>query len=159
MKIFHLKRVLWASLGIVFSASCLYAADFPMAPDFELNDVYQDTVAFSSYKGKHPLAIYFWGIWHPDSADELQMLNDAYAGLIDDGLEVLAINVSDPPENVEAFIISFNLAYQVLLDTDSSVASAYSVDLPAYVIINKNAEVVFKSSYFPYGEYEEYISK
>ena len=158
MKTKSLKNLLAISLGVILCATFTYAQDYPMAPDFKLKDVYQSTVDLSTYKGKQPVVIYFWGIWHPDSANELQMFNDAYAGLIDDGIEVLAINAGDSADDVEDFIRSFNLAYQVLLDTNTTVTSSFSVDPPGYVIINKKGEVVFNNIFFPYGKYEEYLS-
>ena len=158
MKPKSLKILLALSLGVILSATFTYAQDYPMAPNFKLKDVYQSTVDSSTFKGKQPVVIFFWGIWHPDSANELQMLNDAYAGLTDDGIEVLAINAGDSADDVEDFIKSLDLSYQVLLDTNTTVTSSFSVDPPGYVIINKKGEVVFNNSFFPYGKYREYLS-
>lgn len=158
MKTRSLEILLAISLGVILCATFTYAKDYPMAPDFKLKDVYQSTVDFSTFKGKQPVVIFFWGVWHPDSANELQMLNDAYAGLTDDGIEVLAINAGDSADDVEDFIKSLDLSYQVLLDTNTTVTSSFSVDPPGYVIINKKGEVVFNNSFFPYGKYREYLS-
>jgi len=158
MKAKSIKIFLAISLGVILSATFIYAQDYPLAPDFKLKDVYQSTVDLSTYKGRQPVVIYFWGIWHPDSAKELQMLNDAYAGLIDDDIEVFAINAGDVPEDVDNFIKNYNLSYPVLLDIDTRVTSSFSVDPPGYVIINKKGEVVFNNIFFPYGKYEEYLS-
>ena len=110
MKTRSLEILLAISLGVILCATFTYAKDYPMAPDFKLKDVYQSTVDFSTFKGKQPVVIFFWGVWHPDSANELQMLNDAYAGLTDDGIEVLAINAGDSADDVEDFIKSLDLS-------------------------------------------------
>lgn len=145
---------------IFLSTTCVSAQGLQseMAPNFNLQDTNQTPVSLKKYLGKEAVTIYFWGIWNPTSADELQVLNSAYAGLTNDGLEVLAINVGDSPETVSSYISRLNLAYQVLLDMDSTVASSYSVDVPGYVIINKDGEIVFRDSYFPYGQYNDLLS-
>jgi len=129
-----------------------------LAKDFQLQDTRQDNVRLSDYIGKQPIILYFWATWNAGAGDDLRTLNSSYGNFHYDGLEFLAINVGESPDTVSDFIDPYNLAYQVLLDKVSSVASAYQVEVPSFVIINKKGEVVFKDSYFPYDDYKELLS-
>jgi peroxiredoxin len=80
-----------------------------------------------------------------------------YGGLVKENIEVLSINVGELPDTVENFIKSYNLAYRILLDKDTSVSMAFKVEIPAYVLINKKGQVVFRDDYFPYEKYKELI--
>lgn len=130
-----------------------------LAPDFELQDIRQDIITLSSYKDKQPVVLFFWTTWSPFCQKELKVLNDMYAGLVKDGLEVLSINVGELPDTVDNFIRSYNLAYQVLLDKDTYVSRIYkATGVPVYVLIDKKGYIVFKDNYFPYGKYRDLIA-
>lgn len=130
------------------------------APDFQLQDIHQDVISLSNYKDKESVLLFFWTTWCPFCQKELRILNDRYAGLLQDGLEVLAINVGEFPDTVENFIRNYYLAYRVLLDKDTSVARAYEIiGVPTYILINKQGYIVFKDNYFPQGGYKELVSK
>jgi peroxiredoxin len=130
------------------------------APDFELQDIHQDIVTLNSYKNKQPLVLFFWTTWCPFCQNELKVLNDRYAGLSEDGLEVLAINVGETPDKVQNFIQGYNLAYRVPLDKDSSVARSYAVSgVPTYVLVDLEGFIVFQDNYFPQGQYKELLAK
>lgn len=131
-----------------------------LAPDFKLMDVYQNIYTLSEYRGKSPVLLFFWATWCPFCQKELSVLNQSYAGLAEDGLEVFAINTGEFPAAVENFIASYHLSYRVLLDKDQSVAYSYGiVGIPVYILIDKEGNVVFQDSYLPYGEYKDLISK
>ncbi len=130
------------------------------APDFKLRDIYQNIDTLSDYRGKQPVLLFFWATWCPFCQKELRVLNQSYAGLAEDGLEVLAINVGELPNTVENFIESYHLAYRVLLDKDQAVAYSYEiVGIPVYVLVDNEGYIVFQDSYLPYREYKDLISK
>jgi peroxiredoxin len=133
---------------------------FPPAPDFKLQDTYQDTYILSSYKDKQPVLLFFWTTWCPFCRNELRVLNDMYATLQKDGVEVLAINVGELQSKVEAFVKNYYLAYRVLLDRDASVSKSYEVEgVPTYVFINKEGYVLFHENFFPRKEYKDLIGQ
>jgi len=132
----------------------------PPAPDFELDDIYQDTYILSSYKNKQPVLLFFWTTWCPFCRRELAVLNDRYAVLQQDGIEVLSINVGESPSKVQDFLKNYHLAYRVLLDKDTSVSHSYEViGVPTYALIDKAGYVVFHENFFPLKEYKELIEK
>ena len=147
-------------LALLTTASSLFGQKgLGMAPDFKLLDTYQNVHRLSDYRGKQPVLLFFWATWCPFCQKELSTLNQSYAGLSEDGLEVLAIDVGERPSDVESFIKSYYLSFQVLLDQDQSVASSYKlVGIPVYVLIDKEGRIVFEDSYLPYTEYKNLIS-
>ncbi|MFA5410390.1 MAG: redoxin domain-containing protein [Candidatus Omnitrophota bacterium] len=130
------------------------------APDFKLQDTYQDIVALKDYKGEQPVLLFFWTTWCPFCERELSVLNNAYQNLVKDGIELLAINAGELPDTVTNFIQDFNLAYRVLLDRDTGISSAYGVvGVPTYVLVDKAGNIVFKDNYFPQREYKALLAK
>ncbi len=149
---------------IGFSLNC-YAAQagassFKSAPAFQLADLNDQAVFLSGYKGKKTVILLFWTTWCPYCREELKTLNQEYAGLAKDSLELLAINVGEPKYKVENFAKSRNLTFTVLLDKDSTVADAYELmGVPTYFVINKAGQIVSTSNHFPKGALKELTGK
>ena len=130
------------------------------APDFELVDIYQDTYTLSSYKNQQSVLLFFWTTWCPYCRRELNVLNNMYATLSKDGIEVLAINIGEVPSRVESFVKDYYLAYRVLLDKDTSVSNSYGViGVPTYALIDRSGNIVFQDNFFPRQEYKDLIAK
>jgi len=149
-------------LSVSLFASCVQAQGkvFPPAPDFELRDTYQDTYVLSSYKNKQPVLLFFWTTWCPFCRSELRVLNNMYATLQKDGVELLSINVGEPQSKVEDYVKNYYLAYHVLLDRDAGVSRSYEVaGVPTYVFIDKEGYVLFHDNFFPQKEYKDLIGK
>ena len=131
-----------------------------LAPDFKLQDLSENSVALSDYKGKNPVVIIFWTTWCPYCRAELNNLNQKYPQLAKEGWEVLAINVEEPSSLVAAFLKKRPLTFKVLLDMDAQIAHSYGVlGVPTYILVNKEGFVVFKDNYFPEDKYRELILK
>lgn len=156
----YLEMIFMVCLFISFFTPYSLSEEPALAPDFELRDIYQDTYTLSSYRDKQPVLLLFWATWCPVCQNELRALNQSYAGLSEDGLEMFAINVGELPDTVEDFTKSYFLAYRVLLDRDTSVARSYKiVGIPLYVLVDKKGYIVFQDSYFPQREYKDLILK
>jgi peroxiredoxin len=151
-------------LGCVLFISLLtisYAAttkEFKPAPDFKMQDLYQDIFKLSDYKDKQPVVLFFWTSWCPFCQNELKVLNGMYAGLVEDGTMLLSINVGELPDTVETFTKSYHLSYRVLLDRDTSVSRSFGMQgVPTYILIDKKGRIIFEGNYFPQKEYKELI--
>jgi peroxiredoxin len=159
----HTRSIIFIlALSAILCVSCAQAEEkvFPPAPDFELQDTYQDTYTLSSYKNKQSVLLFFWTTWCPFCRRELKFLNDMYATLQKDGVEVLAINVGETQSRAEAFIRNYYLSYKVLLDRDARVSHAYEVvGVPTYAFISKEGYVLFHENFFPSKEYNDLIGK
>jgi len=156
-------RLALAIMACVFlSVSCVVAQEKKVvsAPDFELQDIHQDMVKFSDYKGERPVLLFFWTTWCPFCAKELTILRDRYAGLVKDGVEAIAIDVGEDADTVINFTNSYYLPYRVLMDKDSSVSRSYGIaGVPTYILIDKNGDIIFQDNYFPQAEYKKLIGK
>ncbi|HTZ10968.1 MAG TPA: TlpA disulfide reductase family protein [Candidatus Margulisiibacteriota bacterium] len=133
---------------------------FPMAPDFTLQDIYQEDFSLKSYREKsQPVLLFFWTTWCPYCQQELRVLNSREATLEQDGLTVMAINVGEDPAKVETFIKTFNPTYRVLLDKDTEVSRSFGImGVPTYVLIDKEGHIVFQDNFFPLKEYKDLIT-
>jgi len=130
------------------------------APDFQLQDIRQDVISLSSYKENQPVVLLFWKTTSAFCEKEIQLFNDMYAALAQDDIEALSIDVGELSDKVADFVKSFNLAYRVLLDKEARVAGAFRIGgYPTYVLIDRNGNIVFQDSYFPYNKYKELILK
>lgn len=154
-------RILLLGFILFLSAVKLLSAQGNLpAPDFQLQDTRQDIVTLSSYKNKQPVILLFWASWSPFCQKELSVLNDMYAGLIKEGIEVLSINSGESPDKVDDFIRNYNLAYRVLLDKDTQASGLFQTKgFPTYVLIDEKGNIVFQDDYFPYTEYKDLILK
>ena len=130
------------------------------APDFNLMDLYQDMIALSKYKDKQPVLLFFWTTWCPFCQNELRVLNDMYAGMTKDGVELLAINSGELFDTVNDFTKSYYLSYRVLLDQDQAVSRTFGVvGVPTYILVNKQGQIVFQGNYFPQRDYKALVDK
>jgi len=143
----------------LFIPQVLFGEPPALAPEFELQDTRQDVIKLKTYRDKRPVLLFFWASWSPMCQKELRILNDRYAGLVEDGVEVLAINVGERPESVIDFIRAYYLSYRVLLDKDASVAGSFdAVSFPTYALIDQAGYIIAKDDYFPFAVYNELIS-
>ena len=72
----------------------------------------------------------------------------------------MAINVGESAYKVEDFTKVYSLSFKVLLDKDTFVMQAYDLlGVPAYVLVDKKGEILFKDYHFPEAKIKELISK
>jgi len=159
------KIIIILLLFFVSFASLNYAAQdslnsFGVAPAFQLRDLNDRVVSLSDYKGKKAVMLFFWTTWCPYCREELNVLNQEYASLAKDSIELLAINVEEPKYKVEKYVRRYNLGLEVLLDSDSLVTRDYGLmGVPAYFVINKSGEIVSAGNHFPKNAIKELAGK
>ena len=112
-----------------------------MAPDFELKSMDDSMIKLSEMRDKNVI-LNFWytgcGFCVIEMPD-LQKLQDTYA----DDLLILAINVGEKKEKVQAFMDENNLSFTVLLDEDMDVADTYGIrSFPTTIAVNKKGEII-----------------
>jgi len=159
-----LKLFLIFVLISLFSISCIQAKDIDdkvvnLAPDFQLQDLNQNTITLSSYKDKQPVILFFWTTWCPFCQRELKVLNDKYSSLLRDNVQLLAIDVGEVARRVDNFVKNRGIVFSVFLDKDTTVAAAYSIlGVPTYILIDKKGQISFRGNSFP-QEYKKLISQ
>ncbi len=96
--------------------------------DFTAVDLDGKPVALSSFKGK-PVVVDFWATWCPPCRAELPLLEEAYAKLKAQGLEVVAVAVDETVVDVQKFLTDNKLSFTVLwLDGSTPEGKKVSAD-------------------------------
>lgn len=80
----------------------------------------------ADYTGK-PIVINFWGSFCPPCVAEMPAFQEQYEKWHGDGLEVLAINLSEDDITVRNFLKRFDLEYTILRDKNRTIESAYQL--------------------------------
>ncbi len=160
-----IKRIILVVLSLLLVRNFLFAAEPlqtktpELAPNFTLLDLENKGFSLSDFKGK-PIILFFWTTWCPHCRRGLKQLNALHPELLQNGVEVVAINIEEPLDKVQEFIKSYSFSYRVLLDTDAKVAQAYGIlGVPTYCLINKEGQAVFSGWSFPQKEYKDLILK
>ncbi len=108
------------------------------APDFVLKGLDGTPRSLSSFRGKVVL-LNFWGVWCYYCRLEMPSLQRLYDTFKARGLEVVAVDVQDTPEEAEAYIKKNKHTFPVLLDESLSVSSAYGVTgFPTTFLVDGN---------------------
>lgn len=111
------------------------------APDFVLRGLDNRQVRLSDFRGK-PVLINFWATWCTPCKAEMPMFVRAYEENRSRGLEVLALDVQEKPEAVEAFLKQLPVPFTVLLDDHGQVATLYRVrGLPTSYFVTADGTV------------------
>jgi peroxiredoxin len=143
----------WWVLAWLFASFPAYAGE--AASDFTLRDVNGTEMTLSSLKGK-VVILSFWATWCGPCKEEMPHLQAMYSELKDKGLVVLSIATDDArsASKVKPFVMSKGFTFPVLLDKESTVVGTYnpSKTLPYTVVIDKNGEVVRRTSGYNPGD-------
>ena len=112
------------------------------APAFSLEPLNGPSVRFpEQYRGQ-VVAIRFWADWCPSCRSEMTALEPVYRQHRDRGLVILAVNVLQPPETVQAFVNQLGISYDVLLDRQGEVMRGYRVmGLPMTFIVDRQGVI------------------
>ncbi len=95
------------------------------APGFSLEALNGQEVEFQDLRG-YPIMINFWASWCGPCDSEMPLLQDRY-NQYDSRLLILAVNASEPRQDVLDYINLKGLTFSILLDPDGSVQDLYGV--------------------------------
>lgn len=102
----------------------LRAGDVP--PPFALADTEGGVQRLSDYEGK-PVIVNFWGSFCEPCVKEMPEFERQYVKWKDEGLTVLAINLSEDTLTVNNFVKRFNLSYPILRDVGRQTERSYAL--------------------------------
>lgn len=114
------------------------------APPFHLQDLKGDYRHLGDFRGQ-VLIVNFWASWCQPCRQELPSLNRASAALEQDGVAMLAVNLGEEPEAVEAFMNDYPIDFTVLVDQRGIYSQRWQVRaLPTTFVLNPRGEIVYR---------------
>lgn len=133
-----------ASAPLADAAPLIDAKSRQKAPDFTLTDLTGKSVTLSDLKGKS-VYLNFWATWCPWCVEELPDLDKISQEYRDKNLIVLTLDGGEDQATVSKFAADNNYHFNVLLDTDLSVAQKYGVSsIPVSVLIDADGNIAQK---------------
>lgn len=132
-----------ALLSLGFASSVFALEEGEQAPLFTLPDIHEGNPAISleSLRGK-TVYVDFWASWCAPCLRSMPLINELYAKYKDRGFEVIAINVDDPIEDGQDFLLDTPLDYLIAADTDNDVLEAFGVTgMPTSFLVDRDGVV------------------
>jgi peroxiredoxin len=108
------------------------------APDFTLKTLAGGTVSLSDYT-RRPVLLNFWASWCTACHAEMRDIITAYNAHKEEGLAVLAIDLTDQEhrKHVQRFVDELDLPFPVLLDEKGEIRKRYGLrGVPTSVFID-----------------------
>lgn len=104
-----------------------------------LVDLDGNPIRLSDFRGR-PVWLNFWASWCPPCQQETPVLRDVFEAHRDEGLALIAISVQETsPEDVRAYVETYDLDYTVGFDATSAVFTAYrAYGLPTQLFIDRD---------------------
>ncbi|MEB1807256.1 MAG: TlpA family protein disulfide reductase [Bacillaceae bacterium] len=118
------------------------------APDFELETLDGELVKLSDFYGQKVI-LNLWASWCPPCRAEMPHMQDFYEKYKDDGITILAVNLTTLERNTDDIIPfvkdEFQLTFPILLDVDGEIGHIYqAVSIPTTYIIDTSGRIQHK---------------
>lgn len=114
------------------------------APNFTLTDLNGKKVSLEDFRGKN-VYLNFWATWCPPCRNEMPEIEKVYQQYKDKDFVVLAVDLGEDKDTVKKFIEQNKYNFNVLLDSDQTVAQQYNISaIPVSYFIDKQGNVVSK---------------
>lgn len=110
--------------------------------DFTVVDANEQEVHLSDYRGKIIL-VNFWATWCGPCKEELPMLESYYREHQDENFVLLAVNVSDRPEDALAFYEAAGYSFPLAFDPPGNVLIELGArGLPVSLLVDEQGHLV-----------------
>ncbi len=116
------------------------------ASDFALQNMDEETIKLSDYRGKVVL-LNFWATWCPPCVREMPSM-ERLQQRVGEGFKVIAANQMEEPDDVFAFSgqLAVEPTFEIVFDSDSKVSQAYAVrGLPTTYLIDKKGNIRYRA--------------
>ena len=112
-----------------------------MAPDFEILHPDGRRTRLSDLRGR-PVIINFWASWCGPCRVEMPELVRVYEAHREAGLTILAVNLEEPEDRIQAFAQEFRIPFPVLRDPEGRLADRYQIhSLPSSIFIGRDGVI------------------
>lgn len=129
------------------------------APDFELNNLANETIRLSDLRGKI-VVINFWATWCEPCKVEMPFFEELYSSS-QKKLEILAVNFDEPSQQVQQFAEEYQLSFPILLDPGGNVQNLYRVrGYPTTFMLDEEGIVRYHHiGLITEGQLDQYLSE
>lgn len=121
------QRADYTSIGQLASGVRIAPEIDAQAPPFSLPTLTGDTLTLANLRGSWVI-LNFWATWCVPCRVEMPMLQTLYtdyATTAPEPVRVVAANLGETPEAARAWVDTFGLTFDILLDADQAVAQLY----------------------------------
>lgn len=128
------------------------------AADFKLKDLNGRELSLSELRGKK-VFLNFWTTWCPPCRAEMPEIEQLYQETKNSDLVIITVEIGEPLDTVKSFITQNKYNFNVLLDSNRSVAEQYDItSIPTSFFIDKEGYIVAKNTgAMDYSQMQEYI--
>jgi thiol-disulfide isomerase/thioredoxin len=112
--------------------------------DFSLSTAAGETFTLSDLKGS-VVFLNFWATWCGPCRSEMPSMEILYNRFKDQGLEILAVNCMEEPEEVLDFMKSYGLSFPAPLDIEGKVGGPYGIQaIPTTYLIDREGKIILR---------------
>jgi len=130
-------------LGFTFHSTLLAVEVGEQAPDFTLADIHENQPDFtlSALRGKI-VYVDFWASWCAPCLLSLPLYNELYNKYRDQGVEIVGINIDNPVEDGQDFLLDTPLDFKIPSDPDGDTPALYDVyGMPTSYLIDREGVI------------------
>lgn len=111
----------------------------PQCPDAIYGN--QDRLDFTAYSGKVVL-VDFWATWCPPCKKSMPFLNSLRNELINQGFEIVAINVDENSEEAKHYLAQNPVDYPIAFDPNGKCPGIFDVKaMPSSYLVDKSGKI------------------
>lgn len=118
--------------------------EFPLAPDFTLQQLDGQLLTLSSYRGKVVL-LDFWATWCVPCREEIPHFVELQDKYRDQGLQIIGVSMDDSVDPVRPFAQQFHINYSIVMG-NAKIGEEYGgvLGLPIAFLLDRNGRIVKK---------------
>jgi thiol-disulfide isomerase/thioredoxin len=91
--------------------------------------------------------VVFWAAWCGDCRREMPTLSELYKKFKDKGLQILAVDLMEPPNTVQQFKAQFAIEFPILLDLDGETGRRFSLHaIPTTFLLDGQGRLIGKTA-------------
>jgi thiol-disulfide isomerase/thioredoxin len=111
------------------------------APPLQLDSLRGGRIDLAALRGKVVL-VNFWATWCPPCVEEIPSLQRLYETLRPQGLEILAVDVGETVETMEAFLVDKPVGFPVLMDPEGDALRRWGVyAFPTTLVLDRQHRI------------------
>lgn len=104
----------------------------PVLGELDLRTPAGEQVSLIPYIGRKVVVVAFWATWCPICRAETVHLNKLNA---DPRVKVIAVNGGESIKQIQSFVSTHNVGYEVVTDPKAAIAKAFGVPGMPYVVV------------------------